>query len=156
MNSSPSSQPALLDHHPVSPFLDPRSLLISCSPTEPYPWLHHAFGMTYHLNSAPFLYLQRRHCRSQDIIFSRLLYPSPRAFHSNLKCHLFKHSYPDPSDHSPSPPERHPPNSYYVPSRYSGNRTWAFLDPPLGAPFDSSQRSWISWCPDALSFWVAL
>ena len=28
----------------------------------------------------------------------------PRAFHSKLKCHLFKHSYPDPSDHSPSPP----------------------------------------------------
>src|SRR6218665_907664 len=24
----------------------------------------------------------------------------PRAFHSKLKCHLFKHSYPDPFDHS--------------------------------------------------------
>src|SRR6218665_2556969 len=33
--SSPSTQPALLDHHPVSPSLAPRSLLISCSPTEP-------------------------------------------------------------------------------------------------------------------------
>src|SRR6218665_3520827 len=28
--------PALFDHHPVSPFLNPHSLLISCSPTEPY------------------------------------------------------------------------------------------------------------------------
>ena len=39
-NSSPSSQPALLDHHPVSPFLNPRSPLISCFPTEPYPSYH--------------------------------------------------------------------------------------------------------------------
>src|SRR6218665_797944 len=45
------------------------SLLISCSPTEPYPSLHLVFGMTYHLNSAPFLYLHHRHCQSQDIIF---------------------------------------------------------------------------------------
>src|SRR6218665_524141 len=28
---------------------------------------------------------------------------TPRAFHSKLKSHLFNHSYPDPSDHSPSP-----------------------------------------------------
>src|SRR6218665_3581678 len=77
-NSSPSSQPALLDHHPISPFLDPRSLLISCSHTEPSPSLHHVFGMTYHLNSAPFPYLLHRHCQSQDIVFIRLLYPSPR------------------------------------------------------------------------------
>src|SRR6218665_3779796 len=76
-NSSPSSQHALLDHHPVSPFLAPRSLLISCFSTEPYQSLHHVFGMTYHLNSAPFLRLHRRHCQSQDIIFIRLLYPSP-------------------------------------------------------------------------------
>src|SRR6218665_1359247 len=75
-NSSPSTQPALLDHHPVSPVLD---LLISCSPTEPYPSLHHVFGMTYHLNSAPFLYLHHRHVisTSQHIIFIWLLYPSP-------------------------------------------------------------------------------
>src|SRR6218665_676879 len=71
-NSSPSSQPSLLDHHPVSPFLNLRSLLISCSPTESYPSLHHVFGMTYHLNSAPFLYLHH-HCQSQHI---HLLYPS--------------------------------------------------------------------------------
>src|SRR6218665_1230828 len=32
-----------------------------------------------------------------------------RAFHLKLKCHLFKHSYPDPCDHYPSPSERHPP-----------------------------------------------
>ena len=75
-----------------------------------YPSLHHVFGMTYHLYSAPFLYLHHRHCQSQDIIIIRVLYPStPRAFHSKLKCHLFKHSYPDPSDRSPSPSERHPP-----------------------------------------------
>src|SRR6218665_232904 len=34
---------------------------------------------------------------------------TPQALHSKLKCHLFKLSYPDPSAHSPSPPERHPP-----------------------------------------------
>ena len=34
---------------------------------------------------------------------------TPRAFHSKLKSHLFKHSYPDPSDHSPSPSQQHPP-----------------------------------------------
>ena len=56
---------------PFSPFLDPRSLLISCFPTEPYQSLHHIFGMTYHLNSAPFLRLHHRHCQSQDIIFIR-------------------------------------------------------------------------------------
>src|SRR6218665_2932749 len=39
--------------------------------------LRHVFGMTYHLNSAPFLRLHRRHCQSQDTIFICLLYPSP-------------------------------------------------------------------------------
>src|SRR6218665_2231536 len=39
----------------------------------------------------------------------------PQAFHSKLKCHLFKHSYPDPSDHSPSPSERHPPYQLLCP-----------------------------------------
>src|SRR6218665_1065242 len=34
---------------------------------------------------------------------------TPRVFHSKLKCHLFKLSYSDPSDHSPFPHERHPP-----------------------------------------------
>src|SRR6218665_3623291 len=38
---------------------------------------YHVFGMTYYLNSAPFLCLHRRHCQSQDIIFTCLLYPSP-------------------------------------------------------------------------------
>src|SRR6218665_471505 len=57
-------QPTRSTHHrPVSAFLDPcaRSPLISCSPTEPCPSLHYVFGMTYHLNSAPFLYLHHRH-----------------------------------------------------------------------------------------------
>src|SRR6218665_1556652 len=62
-NSSPSSQPALLDHYPVYPFSTPGHFSShACSPTEPYPSLHHVFGMTYHLNSAPFLYLHCRHC----------------------------------------------------------------------------------------------
>jgi len=30
------------------------------------------------------------------------------------------------------------------------------MDHPLENPFDSSQHSWISWCPGALGFWVAL
>src|SRR6218665_2491566 len=42
-NSSPSNQPALLDQHLVPPFLDflQLSLFSSCSPTEPYPVIHH-------------------------------------------------------------------------------------------------------------------
>src|SRR6218665_1114195 len=107
-NSSPSSQPALLDHHPVSPFLDPRSLLISCSPTEPYPSLHHVFWndlppelRTISLPPPPSLPITTHP--------PPLSIPPGRAFHSKLKCHLFKLSYPDPSDHSSPPPERHPP-----------------------------------------------
>src|SRR6218665_3967438 len=34
---------------------------------------------------------------------------TPMAFHSKLKSHLFKQSYPDSSDHSPSPSQQHPP-----------------------------------------------
>jgi|SRR6218665_2484838 len=67
---------SLGDHPPASPFFDPRSPFISCSPIEPYPSLHQVSGMTYHLNSAPFLYLHHHHCQSQDIIFIRLLYSS--------------------------------------------------------------------------------
>src|SRR6218665_2420009 len=85
VNSSPSSQHALLDHHPLSPFLDPRSLLISCFPTEPYQSLPHVFGMTYHLNSAPFIRLHRRHCQSQDIICTCLLYSSPQGLPLKIK-----------------------------------------------------------------------
>src|SRR6218665_3648226 len=44
-------------------------------------------------------------------------------FHSKLKSHLFNHSYPDPSDHSPPHLNNTHPNSYSVPSWYSGNRT---------------------------------
>ena len=33
------------------------------SPTEPYPLLHYAFGLTYYLNSAPLLYFN--HCQFQ-------------------------------------------------------------------------------------------
>src|SRR6218665_1394574 len=34
---------------------------------------------------------------------------TPSCLPLKLKCHLFKHSHPDQSDHSPSPPEQHPP-----------------------------------------------
>src|SRR6218665_2443461 len=72
--------------------------LISCSSTEPYPSLHHVFGMTCHLNSALFIYphavsdiksyrsylykmehsiLMADHCQSQTTTFIRLLYLSP-------------------------------------------------------------------------------
>src|SRR6218665_3443996 len=61
---SPSSQPALPDHPPVSPFLDPRSPLISRSPKEPYPSVHRVSGMTCHLISAPFLYPHHRHSKA--------------------------------------------------------------------------------------------
>jgi len=30
------------------------------------------------------------------------------------------------------------------------------MDYPLDNPLDPSQRSWMSWCPGALGFWVAL
>jgi len=39
--------------------------------------------------------------------------------------------YPNPSDHSPPHLNNTHPNSYSAPSWYSGNRTWASLDPPL-------------------------
>src|SRR6218665_306480 len=97
VNSPPSSRPALPDRLTltVSPFLGLRSLRIACSPAEPCPSLHHVFEVTFHLNAAPFLYLHHHHWQSQTIIFIRLLYLSPRAFHSKLKCHLFKNSCPD-------------------------------------------------------------
>src|SRR6218665_2593968 len=44
---------------------------------------------------------------------------TPRAFHSKLKSHLFNHSYPDPSDHSPPHLNNTHHNSYSVPSWYS-------------------------------------
>ena len=74
-NFSPSSKLALSGHPPVSVFLDPRSLLISHSPTEPYPPLHHVFGMTYHFNYALFSSLHHQ-WKSPNIIFLRLLYLS--------------------------------------------------------------------------------
>src|SRR6218665_3213735 len=52
-------------------------LMFSNRAISSYPPLHHVFGMTYHLNSAPFIYLRHPHSQSQDIIFLRLLYPSP-------------------------------------------------------------------------------
>jgi len=91
---------ALPDHTLVSPFLDPQSLLISCSSTELYPSLHHVVGiMTYHQNSAPFLYLL---LESSTVIANHKKSSSsgssihhPPTFHLKLKCHLFKNSNPD-------------------------------------------------------------
>src|SRR6218665_173261 len=85
-------------HSPPSP----GSLLISCSPTEPHPSLHHVFGMTCHLNSAFILPPPS----SLPIINNHLL-PPPQSIALRLsiqilKCCLFKNSYPDSSDH-PSP-----------------------------------------------------
>src|SRR6218665_2523788 len=72
-----SSQAALTDHPSVSPFLDQWIFLISCSPTEPFPSLHHVFEMTFRLNQALSLYLHHHHCQPQPIIiFIRLLYRS--------------------------------------------------------------------------------
>jgi len=123
-NSSPSSQPALLNHHSVSPFLYPWSLLISCSPIETYPSLHHVSGMTYHMNSAPFLYLHHRHFQSQDIIFTRLLYPSSPGL-SSQNLNVISSDTPTLTHliiHPPHPNDTHL-NSYSVPSWYSENRT---------------------------------
>ena len=86
---------------------------------------YHVFGMTYYLNSAPFLCLHRRHCQSQDIILHLPpLSVTPRTFHSKLKSHLFNHSYTL-TLLMISPPHLNNthPNSYSVPSWYSGNRT---------------------------------
>src|SRR6218665_3169745 len=87
-------QPALLDHHPVSPFLAPRFLLISCSSTEPYPSLPHVFGMTYHQKYTHHFFVSTtviaNHKTSSS---SGASVRHPRAFHLKLKCHLFKLSY---------------------------------------------------------------
>src|SRR6218665_1766468 len=56
----PAHVPSRTLHHPANPLysiiiLFPFSTtghFSSCSPTEPYPSLHHVFGMTYCLNSA--------------------------------------------------------------------------------------------------------
>src|SRR6218665_4033855 len=105
---TPSSQPALLDHYPVSPFLDPRSLtshLMFCnraiSITEPRLW--NDLPPELRIISLPppsSLSITTHHPHPPSLSVT---------FHSKLKCLLFKHSYPDQSDHSPSPSERHPP-----------------------------------------------
>src|SRR6218665_2266006 len=106
-NSSPSSQPALLDHHPVSPFLDLGSVTShpmfsnqAISITAPRLWNDLPPQLrTISLPPPPSLPITR-HLPPLSVTI--------RAFHSKLKCHLFEHSYPDPSDHSP-PPQQHPP-----------------------------------------------
>src|SRR6218665_2208746 len=89
------SQPALLNHHPVSPFLDPRSLLISCFPTEPYisitaPRLWNDLPpelRTISLPPPPSLPIARHHLHLPPLSVT------PRTFHSKLKSHLFNLSY---------------------------------------------------------------
>src|SRR6218665_734331 len=96
----------------VSLFLDPWSPLISPSPTEPHPSLNRVFGMTYP-TSTPHLFFTStiiiaNHKESSSSCSS---VSNPRAFHSKLKFHLFKNSYPDsPDPLSPhSQPKLHPP-----------------------------------------------
>jgi len=60
-------------------------------------------------------------------IFIRLLYPSPRAFHSKLKCHLFTNSYPDSFDHPPSQSKWHPSIKAAMSLWPSGNTTYSLL-----------------------------
>jgi len=67
-----------------------------------------------------------------------------------LKCHLFENSYPDSSDHPPSESKLH--HSYSVSSDPLAIGTYLTMDYPLNNPFDSSPRSWISWCLVCLAF----
>ena len=79
----PAHSPSQTLHHPASPlymtillshpFSTSWSLLISCSPTEPYPSLHQVSGTTCHLNSTSVFYLHHHHCQSQTFIFIQLL-----------------------------------------------------------------------------------
>ena len=57
-----------------------------------------------------------------------------RAFHSKLKCHLFKHSYPDPCDHSPSPSEQHPTYQLLCPLLVFWKSDLSFSGPLWKAP----------------------
>src|SRR6218665_3618642 len=104
---SPFSQPALPDHPPVSPFLDPRSPLISRSPKELYPSPHHVSGM----NSAPFFTSAIINPNHKTSSSARSSVCHPRASHSKLKSHLFKLSFSDSPDSisAHSSPKLHPP-----------------------------------------------
>src|SRR6218665_1074305 len=125
-NSSPSSQHALFDHHPVSPFLDPRSLLISCFPTEPYKSLHHVFGMTYHLNSASFLRLPSVIANHKTSSSSASSIRHPQGLPLKIKMSSLQTLLPRPFLSFPPPVSTTPtlitatlsPSSWY-----SGNRT---------------------------------
>jgi len=56
-------------------------------------WRH----VTYHLDSSPFLYLHHRHCKSQDIVFIGLLYPSPPGLLLKIKMSSLQTLLPWPS-----------------------------------------------------------
>src|SRR6218665_1783760 len=107
-NSSPSSQHALLDHHHLSPFLDPpvtSHLMFSnraISITAPRLW-NDLPPELRSISSPPPPSITKHHLHLPPLSVT------PRAFHSKLKSHLFNHSYSDPSDHSPSPSQKHPP-----------------------------------------------
>ena len=115
-------QPALLDHHTISPFLDlpvTSHLMFfnrAISINTPCLWNDLHVHVAYHLNSELLLYLHHRHFFTPTTVIANRKTSSssgssirhPRAFHSKLKCHLFKPSYPDPSDHPLSSSERHP------------------------------------------------
>ena len=107
--------------------------------TAPNPW------NDYQLNSAPFLYLHHCHCQSQHI---HLLYPSPPGLPLKIKMSSLQTLLPWPI-------------WSFTFSTWTTPTLTATLSPPgileIGPelllipfgkpPFDSSQRSWISWCP---------
>src|SRR6218665_1203897 len=108
---SPSSQLALPDHPPISPFLDPRSPLISRSPKEPYPSLHRVSGMTCHLNSAPFFtstIVTPKHKTSSSSCSSVC---HPQGFPLETEVPPLQTLFPDSPDSisSHSSPKLHPP-----------------------------------------------
>ena len=70
---------------------------------------------SYHLNSAPFLYLTAIIANHKTSYYLAPLSITPQAFHSKLKCHLFKNSFPNSSDNPSSLPKRRQLNSYSVP-----------------------------------------
>src|SRR6218665_1135249 len=90
---------SLPNHPPISVFLNPQSLLISSSPTEQYPKLHHVFEMICHVTLHFFFSSTVNHPQSS---FPAPLSIDPLGFASNVKFLIFKNSYPDISD-PPSP-----------------------------------------------------
>jgi len=101
------------------------------------------FGMTYHLNSAPFLYLHHHYCQSQDIIFIRLLYTSPPGLPLKTKTLTLTHRI----IHLPNLNDTQL-NSYSVPSGPLEIRPRLTMDYPL----DNS----VEWKRQKLELWFLI